>query len=257
MSAQRRLGPLQLLLVGFETTERFRGDIIHELKGLRGRGLLRVLDARLFQRKPDGSFTEVDLNPVLVDKREDEANPVARLLRSNGGGNGNGGMSPAEALARTRGFAMEDLRKLLAEIAPETLAVAVLVEHQWAAHLQDAIHEAGGVLVGQGMLTPELELLMGDELQARADAEAAIEIANAARGTAILQALSTLAGREPAAEGGRPAAAAEVVRVLVERGFLDRSEAAAAIDALTTAGLLESATVEAALAEAEDLLDSD
>jgi hypothetical protein len=38
MSVQRRIGPLQLLLIGFETTERFRGDVIHELLGLRGRG---------------------------------------------------------------------------------------------------------------------------------------------------------------------------------------------------------------------------
>lgn len=43
-----------------------------------------------------------------------------------------------------------------------------------------------------------------------------------------------------------------MVRVLVEKGFVDTSEAASAIEALTTAGLLEAAAVEAALAQAED-----
>jgi hypothetical protein len=254
MSAQRRVGPLQLLFVGFETTERFRGDILHELKGLRGRGLLRVLDARLFQRTPDGRFTELDLNPVLADPAEQEANPIARLLSSNGGG-GNGGISPREALARTTGFALEDLRRLMDQIEPSHLAVAVLVEHMWAAHLREAIHEAGGMLLGQGILTPELELLMGDELQARADAEAAIELANAARGSALLEAIATLAERDPSPLEDRSAAAAEIVRILVEKGFVHATEAAGAIDALATAGLLEAATLEAALFEIEDLVD--
>ena len=44
------VGPLQLLLVGFETTDRFQGDIARELRVLRGRGVIRVLDARLFHR---------------------------------------------------------------------------------------------------------------------------------------------------------------------------------------------------------------
>jgi hypothetical protein len=253
MSAQPRVGPLQLLFVGFESTERFRGDIVHELKGLRGRGLVRVLDARLFQRTEEGKFTEIDLNPVLADPPEAAANPVARLLASNGGG-GNGGMSPRQALAHTTGFALQDLRRLMDEIEPTHLAVAVLVEHVWAAHLRDAILEAGGILLGQGMLTQELELLMGDELQARADAEAAIELAHAARGSALLEALATLSEREPGTAESRSGAAAEIVRVLVEKGFVDRAEAAGAIDALATEGLLEMATLQAALAEAEDLL---
>ena len=45
-----------------------------------------------------------------------------------------------------------------------------------------------------------------------------------------------------------------MVRVLVENGLLHEAEAEAAIDALVTAGLLESAIVQAAIAEAEDAL---
>ena len=47
VSPDPAMGPLQLLVIGFETTERFRGDIARELRDLRGRGLVRVLDARL------------------------------------------------------------------------------------------------------------------------------------------------------------------------------------------------------------------
>jgi len=252
MSAQRRVGPLQLFLIGFETTEHFRGDVIHELLGLRGRGLLRVLDARLFQpAEEDGTFTEIDLNPVIADPTVPEANPLRRLMNADGG-NGNGGTSSTELAMQASGFALEDLRRLKEQIEPSELTAVVLVEHVWAAHLQDAIRDAGGRLLGQGLLTTEVHMLIGDEIQARAEAEAAIEISHAARNAALLEALATLSARQPSTAESRAGAAADVVRVLVEKGFVDASEAAAAIEALTTAGLLEAAAVEAAIAEAED-----
>jgi hypothetical protein len=243
-------GPLQILLVGFETTERFRGDIARELAELRGRGLLRVLDARLFHRSPDGKLTEVDLNPLLA--APPRGNPLAHLLGTNGGGNGNG--TSAHALAGTVGFALEDLRRLTDEIGPGDHAAVLLVEHLWAARVRDAVHEAGGRLIGQGFLTPEVVMIIGSELRARAEAEAAIELAEAARGAALVDALAAFASGRDVTTAERTRAAAQVVQVLVRDGYVHESEAAGAIDALATAGLLESAIVQAAVAEAEDLL---
>ena len=54
--------------------------------------MIRVLDARLFHRAPEGKLTEIDLNPLLADPPP-AANPLAHLLGTNGGG-GNGGMAP-------------------------------------------------------------------------------------------------------------------------------------------------------------------
>jgi hypothetical protein len=177
-------GPLQMLLVGFETTERFRGEIARELLDLRGRGMIRVIDARFLYRARDGKVTEVDLGPLLADQRREDANPIARLLGVNGfGGNGgNGGVAPADAFARTAGFALEDLRRLTDEIGLGDYAAVVLVEHVWAAQLRAVVRRAGGSLRAQGLLTPEVEMLVGAELKARADAEEAIELAHAARG---------------------------------------------------------------------------
>ena len=246
-------GPLQIVIVGFETTERFRGEAARELLDLRGRGLIRVLDARFFHRAPDGTLTEVDLGPMLADREPEGANPIARLLGVNGAG-GNGGLRPPEAFARTAGFALEDLRRLTAEIGPGDHAVAILVEHRWAGRLREAIREAGGRLVGQGFLTPELAMVVGAEIQARADAEAAIELARAARGSALVDALAILARQERGSAEESARAAAEVVRVLVAEGFVDEAEAHAAIDALATAGLIENALLQAAVVEAEEAL---
>ena len=244
-------GPLQILLVGFETTERFRGDIAREIAELRGRGLLRVLDARLFHRAPDGQLTEVDLNPLLAGPPP-RGNPLAHLLGANGGSNGGG--TPIHALAGTVGFALEDLRRLTDEIGPGDHAAVLLVEHLWAARVREAVRAAGGRLLGQGFLTPEVVMIVGAELRARAEAEAAIELADAARGAALVDALATFAAGSDTSAEERTRAAAQVVQVLVRDGYVHESEAAGAIDALTTAGLLESAIVQAAVAEAEDML---
>lgn len=247
-------GPLQIVIVGFETTDRFRGEAARELLDLRGRGIIRVLDARFFHRAPDEALTEVDLGPMLAERPAGGANPVAHLLGVNGAG-GNGGLRPQEAFARTAGFALEDLRSLTAEIGSGDYAVAILIEHRWAGRLREAVLEAGGKLVGQGFLTHELAMVVGAEIQARADAEAAIELADAARGSALVDALSILGSQERGSAEESARAAAEVVRVLVREGFVHEAEAHAAIDALATAGLIESALLQAAVAEAEEALD--
>jgi hypothetical protein len=146
------------------------------------------------------------------------------------------------------------VRRLTDEIGPGDYALAILVEHRWAAHFREAVRAAGGRLLAQGFLTPEVVMVIGAELQAHADAEAAIELANATRGAALLEALGTIARRERASPEEAAHAAAEVVRALAAVGIVDESEAPAAIDALATAGLIELAVVEAARAEAEDLL---
>src|SRR5919107_240115 len=103
-------GPLQIVILGFEPGERLRGKAARELLDLRGRGLIRVLDARYFHRAPDGELTEVDLGPLLAEPTAQAANPIARLLGVNGhGGNGNGaggngGLGPEDVYARTAGF---------------------------------------------------------------------------------------------------------------------------------------------------------
>jgi hypothetical protein len=253
MTGHERIAPLQLLLVGFETTAGFRGDIARELRDLRGRGMIRVLDARLFHRaEEDGRLTEIDLNPLLADPPTSSGNALAHLLGANGAG-GNGGRSPSEALARTAGFALEDLRRLTDEIGPGDHAAVVLVEHLWAARLRETVREAGGRLLGQGFLTEEVVMLVGAEIEARADAEAAIELAQAARGAALVEALETFASGAGSTED-RTRAAAQVVRVLVDKGFVHEPEAEQAIEALAVSGLLERAIVQAAAHEAEEML---
>ena len=250
------IGPLQLLVVGFESTEQFDGKIARELRDLRGRDIIRVVDARLLSRGRDGELTETDLNQIIGEPVGSEWRPAAHLFGLNGAGaiDGTGGALAPEDYGRTVGFELEDLRRLTDEIPAGEHAAVLLVEHVWAARVQALVRERGGHLIAQGLLTPEVMLLVGAELQAKADAETAIEIADAARGAALLEALTTLRG-EPAEEPDpRSAAAGAVVGALVDAGFVRECEAAAAIDALAERGIVEQALLHGAAAEVEDLL---
>jgi hypothetical protein len=249
-------GPLQLIVVGFETTERFDGQIARELRDLRGRGLIRVVDARLLSRGADGELTETDLNQIIGDPVGSEWRPAAHLFGLNGAGElrGNGGGLAPDAYDRTAGFEIEDLRRLTEEIESGEHAAVVLVEHLWAGRLRRLVRERGGQLVAQGMLTPEVTAILGAELQAKADAEAAIELADAARGAALLDALATLTTPEHEGPQPRASAAAAVVGALVDAGYVRGSEAADAIEALAERGIVERALLLGAAAEAEELL---
>jgi hypothetical protein len=97
-------------------------------------------------------------------------------------------------------------------------------------------------------------MVVGAEIQARAKAKAALELADAAPGSALVEALSVLVGRDrESAKHAARAAAAEVVRVLAAEGFAG-GRGTAAIESLATAGLIELPTLEAAAVEAEDML---
>jgi len=257
-SDEPSFGPLQLIVVGFETTERFDGQIARELRDLRGRGLIHVVDARLLSRGEDGELTETDLNEIIGEPVGSAWRPAAHLFGFNGVGafdGGTGGALTPETYARTTGFEIEDLRRLTDEIGRGEHAAVLLVEHVWAARVRALVRERGGQLIAQGLLTPEVMTIVGAELQAKADAEAAIELADAARGAALLQALATLtSGRAVDEAHPRAAAAAAVVEALVDAGFVRESEAAEAIDALAERGIVEQALLHGAAAEAEELL---
>ena len=98
-------------------------------------------------------------------------------------------------LAGTAGFALEDLRRLTDEIGPGERGGRAR-RAPVGLHLREAVLDAGGRLLGQGFLTPEVVMVVGAEIQARADAEAALELAQATRGAALVEALGTVAARE-------------------------------------------------------------
>ncbi len=232
------IGPVQVLAIGFGPDAEFTGLVLDELDRLTARGLIRVIDLRFATKGEDGSLVVVELGE---DSEEAAAlGAVAdRLLGIAGGGEGPavgavggespaavdgadaevgagagaGGMGAAGAASRERSFGLapDDLAGVAQSLAPGESIGVLLIEHLWAAELRAAIRTTGGFPLAQGLLTPEALLMIGAEVRAVAEAEATIEIAEAVRGAAMLDAVRAVA----VAEDIKTAAAVEAVRALV------------------------------------------
>jgi DNA-binding CsgD family transcriptional regulator len=152
-------------------------------------------------------------------------------------GDGSSGFDPADAWA------------LAGSLAPGTGLAFLLVEHGWAQPLFDAIAQSGGVLVGEGFLTPGAGLLVGAEVAALEEAAQVIAAAQAEEADTMLLAMAAQTQAAEAiatSEAVRSAAAADAIRALITAGIVEEAAAVEAVEALTAAGIIVAAANEAA-----------
>ena len=242
------VGPIQLVVLGFPPEAQFRGAIMRELSNIRGRGVIRVIDA-MFVRKDDrgaisASIRESDLT---LEEREAMGAVVGGLLGLMAGGDEEsealGATLAAQAIADDAfGFGIGDLQNVKDRIPPGTAALLLLIEHQWASDLKAAMRTAGGVPIIQGFLTPEALFMVGAELRAVTEAKQTIALAQAVEGAAVLSALVTVA----AAEEVQQAAVAETARVLIAAGLIEEAATQDVIDTLVAADLIKREALEEA-----------
>jgi uncharacterized membrane protein len=240
------IGPIQVWFFGFERTDQFRGEVLEELTSLRGRGLIRLIDLFLAVKEPGGKVEAAETNDLTADETVEFGRVIGKLV---GVEDMVKGEASAELIEKTMAAAMHSvgldypgLRKVVQNL-PEGKAFGVLMfEHTWAIPLRDALRRAGGTPLAQGFLTQEALVMVGEELQAIADAEQTIEVAQIVKGAAILDTLATL----QEAEAIKTAIAADVVRTLALAELIEEAAVTEAIETLAAANLLEAKYLEAA-----------
>ncbi len=257
------IGPIQIVVIGFESNDKFSGEIMRELEDVRGGGVIRVLDLLFVMKDNDGSITAVEDSDLNEEEELEIGNVISRMM----------GLSEAvndtehdltETLTRAThnyGLTIEDIAQISDQLEPGTSAGILLIEHTWAVGLKEAIGKAGGHMVAQGFLTPDALFMVGAELQAVAEAEATIEMAEAVKGAALLDALRTVAEAaaieetaiEEAAEAVAEAeiiktvVAADVIRTLIIAGMIEDAAAEEALETLVAAELIQAAAMEEAV----------
>jgi uncharacterized membrane protein len=269
------IGPIQLIVINFETNQRFRGDIMRELNKVRVKGLIRLLDLLFVTKDQQGNisaFQETDLS------REEKAEYGKLITQMMGLTSGQYPAQESNAIVgladHEYGLTAEDVQYVADQIEPGASAALLLIEHAWATDLKLAVRQAGGRVAAQGFLTPEVLLMIGKEVEMMVEAAATIEMAQAVKGAAMLDALITVAEAEEmketasqeafkavatAAERVKTAAAAKAVRSLIAAGLMERADAEEAIETLLAAHLLETDTVTEAtriVEEAEAVADA-
>ncbi len=231
MADKRVTGPIQVFVVGFDQFEA-TGRIMAELRRVRKRGVIRLVDVIFVQKDKHGS---IENSMHMTDLSENERMRLGSIAGGLIGLHEGGveGMVEGEILGalavaeRDAGLSVDRMQEL-AEAIPAGGAAAVLViEHHWAADLRDAIADAGGHSLMQAMISPDALALVGDELRVRLEAEEAIEIL----------------------EEVKMAAAIEIAQVLIEAELIEEAAISEAADVVATALAIEDAA-------AEDVIDT-
>jgi uncharacterized membrane protein len=159
-----KIGPVQLLAVGFGEEANFEGRIMDELMRLERQETIRILDL-LFVHK------EAETGDLLaLDYQGEELGAIVGSLLGFEFEGDQAPDSQEEVQSHAFGLSQGEVQEIAASLAPGSSAGFLLIEHVWARDLKRAIREAGGFPLGEGFLTPEAIAAVAAELVAMSEA---------------------------------------------------------------------------------------
>lgn len=138
-TAPGEFGPVQLLVIA-SAGGSFDGRVLDELRRLRAREEVRLIDLLFVAKDAYGAVAEVSRSEFSDDERVESGALVRNLIGADVA-DGAGEMSEArDAAAVDR----EGVWFLADEIPAGSAAAIALLEHRWAVPLRDAIESAAG-----------------------------------------------------------------------------------------------------------------
>jgi len=148
---------VQLIVLGFEHPN-FHGEVIAELERLRESDTVRVIDALAVYKDAEGGLEVEHLSNLTQEEAVELGSKVGALIGLGFEGEEGaevGAMAGAEAAADgIHAFSEEDAWDVIEEIPNDSAAALILLEHQWAVPLRDAIARAGGFRISDGFISP-------------------------------------------------------------------------------------------------------
>lgn len=176
--AEVMYGPMQLLLIGFENPD-FHGQIRQAFGSAMEKGVVRLIDLRFVWKDADGNVEAMEATQLDDAERQRFGAAVGALIGLGAGGEEGvqagweaGTMAAAE---RTFGMTEESVRRIAETIPNNSAAAIFLIEHLWAKDLKQALRDANGHLIAEGMLTPEALVMAGAALRDAVEAAEAEE----------------------------------------------------------------------------------
>jgi hypothetical protein len=164
------IGPLQIVALDFRHGSDFAGRILAELGVLELSGTIRVLDV-LFVRKDQETGDLV----ALDDQGEDLGAICGSLLGFSFEHNPR--LAPqSSVIGPSRGYSVKQIEAIGAGLQPGHSAGFVLLEHSWAKRFKVAVAEAGGVPLGEGLLSREAFATVAAEVESMVRALDEVEI---------------------------------------------------------------------------------
>ncbi|WP_214021435.1 DUF1269 domain-containing protein [Methanoculleus sp.] len=176
--AEVMYGPMQLMVIGFENPD-FHGQIRQAFGSAMEAGVVRLIDLRFVYKDADGNVDAMETTQLDEEERERFGAAVGALI-GLGTGREEGARRGVEAGAmaaaqRTFGMNEENVQRIADVIPNDSAAAIFLIEHLWAKDLKEALRDANGHLIAQGMVTPEALVMAGAALRDAVEAAEAEE----------------------------------------------------------------------------------
>ena len=160
-------GPIQLLAVAFPGSH-FKGEILPALDRLKAGGIVRVIDAVMIRKDPEGRT----LVATSSDLDWQEATAFGAYLGSLTGyalegaeGMERGAIAGAAELADGHVFDDDDVFRLRQALGPDMTAAFILIQHTWASEFLGAVAEADGLELLNEWIRPEAVLTLDAYLE--------------------------------------------------------------------------------------------
>jgi len=162
------IGPLQVLAVDFSEPT-FSGKIRDELQKLRDQEFIRIVDGIAVQKDGAGDVVVLEESDLSSEENEQYGAIIGGLI-----GLGSGDTAVAEQTSQyvaesfneryEYGLDKEDLEDLTDSIPTGDAVLVLLIEHVWAIPFRNSVRDAGGMLLAQDFLSPELLVSVGEEV---------------------------------------------------------------------------------------------
>jgi uncharacterized membrane protein len=149
------IGPVQLLVVGFEGSE-LKGEILAELERLRENDIVRLIDLVFVRKDDNGNIEKILRSDLSPEEAEAFGATVGALIGFGAAGEEGaelGAIEPAAALEDGRVFD-EEVWYVDDAIPNGTAAAVALLEHRWAIPLREGIRNAGGFHLADAWIHP-------------------------------------------------------------------------------------------------------
>jgi len=151
------IGPVQLVVLGF-TEPNFHGEVIAELERLRESDTVRVIDAIAVYKDSEGELEVEHLSNLSQEEAIELGSKIGALIGLGFDGEEGleaGAQVGAEAAADgIHAFSDAEAWDVIAEIPNDSAAALILLEHNWAVPLRDAIARAGGFRIADSFISP-------------------------------------------------------------------------------------------------------
>ncbi len=128
------MGPVEFVVIRFDGNK-FRGEILPELEAIRSKGIVRLIDLLFVMKDRDGKVAVREISDLT-------------------GGEGHKFGSLASDLVPM--LSQDDVETVARDMPNNSSQALILFEHTWATRLKQAVLNAGGEVVSQGRVPPEV-----------------------------------------------------------------------------------------------------